>query len=126
VRWNIICQLKEQGGLGILNIDVQNKCLLSKWLFKLINEEGLWQNILKRKYLKTQTITHVQKKPGDSHVWSGLMNVKDSFLNLGHFQLNNGGMFAFRRIVGWVYLASVISLVICYYSTEKCFSLYGL
>jgi hypothetical protein len=58
-RWNIIYQPKEQGGLGIINIDVQNKCLLSKWLFKLINEEGLWQNILKRKYLKTQTITHV-------------------------------------------------------------------
>jgi hypothetical protein len=58
-RWNIIYQPKEQDGLGILNIDVQNKCLLSKWLFKLINEEGLWQNILKRKYLKTQTITHM-------------------------------------------------------------------
>jgi hypothetical protein len=41
VRWNIICQHKEQGGLGILNIDVQNICMLSKWLFKLINEEGI-------------------------------------------------------------------------------------
>jgi hypothetical protein len=39
VRWDIICQPKDQGGLGILNIDVQNRCLLSKWLFKLINEE---------------------------------------------------------------------------------------
>jgi hypothetical protein len=51
-RWNIICQPKVQGGLGILNIDVQNKCPLSKWLFKLVNEEGLWQSILKRKYLR--------------------------------------------------------------------------
>jgi hypothetical protein len=75
---------------GCHNIDVENKCLLSKWLFKLINEEGLWQNILKKKYLRTQTITHVQKKPGDSHFLSGLMNVKEYFLNLGHFQLNNG------------------------------------
>jgi hypothetical protein len=63
VRWNIICEPKEQGGLDILNIDVQNRCLLSKWLFKLINEEGIWQNMLKRKYLQTQTIIHVQKKP---------------------------------------------------------------
>jgi hypothetical protein len=62
-RWNIICEPKEQGGLDILNIDVQNRCLLSKWLFKLINEEGIWQNMLKRKYLQTQTIIHVQKKP---------------------------------------------------------------
>jgi hypothetical protein len=57
----------------------------------LINKDGLWQHILKRKYLRTQTITHVQKKSGDSHFWSGLMNVKEPFLDLGHFQLNNGG-----------------------------------
>lgn len=81
-RWNIVCQPKDQGGLGIQNIDIQNQCLLSKWLFKLINEDGLWQNILRRKYLKSQTISHVQRKPGDSHFWSGLMKVKESFLNL--------------------------------------------
>jgi hypothetical protein len=41
-----MCQLKDQGDLGIQNIEIQNECLLSKWLFKLINEEGLWQTIL--------------------------------------------------------------------------------
>jgi hypothetical protein len=46
--------------------------------------------MLKRKYLKTQMITHVQKKLGDSQFWSGLIKVKDSFLSLGHFKLNNG------------------------------------
>jgi hypothetical protein len=60
-RWDIICQPKEQGGLGIQNIDVQNRCMQCKWLFKLINEEGIWQNILKRKYLRSQTITQVLK-----------------------------------------------------------------
>jgi hypothetical protein len=40
-KWDILCQPKDQGGLGIQNIDVQNKCLLSKWLFKLINEDGV-------------------------------------------------------------------------------------
>jgi hypothetical protein len=40
--------------------------------------------------VKSQTISHVQKKPGDSHFWSGLMTVKDSFLSLGIFMLNNG------------------------------------
>jgi hypothetical protein len=32
-------------------------------LFKLINEEGLWQTILRNKYLTTQTIGKVQRKP---------------------------------------------------------------
>jgi hypothetical protein len=89
-RYNIICQPKGQGGLGILNIDVQNRCLLSKWLFKLINEEGIWQTMMRHKYLRTQTIRHVQRKPSDSHFLSGLMKVKDSFLSLGHMKLNNG------------------------------------
>ena len=51
-KWNIICQPRDQGGLGIKDLDIQNQCLLSKWLFKLINEDGVWQNLLKRKYLR--------------------------------------------------------------------------
>ena len=42
-KWNILCQPKEQGDLEIQNLDLQNKCLLNKWLFKLCNEEGTWQ-----------------------------------------------------------------------------------
>jgi hypothetical protein len=66
-KWSIICQPKDQGGMGIQNLEVQNQCLLSKWLFKLVNEEGLWQIILRNKYLTRQTIGKVEKKPGDSH-----------------------------------------------------------
>jgi hypothetical protein len=79
-KWNIMCQLKYQGGLGIQNIEVHNQCLLSKWLFKLINMHGLWQAILRNKYLKNQTIGKVQRKPQDSHFWTGLMKVKPNFL----------------------------------------------
>jgi hypothetical protein len=57
--------------------------------------------MLRRKYLRTQTITHVQKKPRDSHFWSGLMNVKDSFLSLGTSNLIMAGIFSFGRINGW-------------------------
>jgi hypothetical protein len=77
-------------GLRIQNIDIQNHCLLSKWLFELINEDGLWQQILKKKYVKDSIIAQVQHKQGDSHFWSGLVKVKDEFLKLGHFCLNNG------------------------------------
>jgi hypothetical protein len=40
-RDGVFCESRRVGGLGIIDLDVQNKCLLSKWLFKLINEEGL-------------------------------------------------------------------------------------
>jgi hypothetical protein len=41
-KWDILCQPKDYGGMGIMNIDVQNRCMLSKWLYKLINENGIW------------------------------------------------------------------------------------
>jgi hypothetical protein len=40
-KWNIICRPKDQGGLGIEVLDIKNKCLLSKQLFKLLNDEGM-------------------------------------------------------------------------------------
>jgi hypothetical protein len=52
-------------------------CLLSKWSFKVVKEEGLWQNILKKKYLKYKTFTQVVvNKRGDSLFWSGIKEIK--------------------------------------------------
>jgi hypothetical protein len=44
----MICRPKDQGGLGIEVLDIKNNCLLSKWLFKIINGEGMWQELLMR------------------------------------------------------------------------------
>jgi hypothetical protein len=54
MKWDIICQPIDQGRLGIKNIEVQNKCLLSKWLFMLINDDGLWQQILWKSISQTK------------------------------------------------------------------------
>jgi hypothetical protein len=51
---NTIGRPKEQGGLGILDLEEQNKCLLSKWVFNLINGDGAWQQLLRNKYLGGQ------------------------------------------------------------------------
>ena len=64
VKWNILRKPKEQGGLGIQDLDIQNKCLLSKWLYKLCNEAGLWQEMLRNKYLKNHTLSQISKKKG--------------------------------------------------------------
>ena len=34
-KWDIICRPNDQGGHGIENLEVKNRCLLSKWLYKL-------------------------------------------------------------------------------------------
>jgi hypothetical protein len=73
-----------------MDLDIQNKCLLSKWIIKLLNEDGIWQQMLKKKYLKGRTLSQVQKKNGDSHFWSGLMEVKDLVLQRGRFRVQDG------------------------------------
>jgi hypothetical protein len=48
--------------MGTVDLDIQNKCLLSKWVIKLLNEDGLWQQILRKMYLKGKTLSQVVKK----------------------------------------------------------------
>jgi hypothetical protein len=78
-RWNIICRPKDQGGLGVEVLDIKNRSLLSKWLYKLLNEEGVWQELLYNKYLPNKSPSQVIAKPTDSTFWKGLMGVKDDF-----------------------------------------------
>jgi hypothetical protein len=74
-----ICSPKDLGGLGVFNLYIMNICLLCKWLWKLENEDGSWQSILKKKYLHKGTFAQALDKPGSSQVWSGLMKVKPIF-----------------------------------------------
>jgi len=77
---------KEQGGLEIQNLDLQNKCLLSKWLFKLCNEESTWQELIWNRYLKNETLSQIEKKNVFSHFWNGSLGV-NVFLSLGKLKL---------------------------------------
>jgi hypothetical protein len=44
-------QTKRSGGLGVINLEIHNRCLLRKFLFNLINTDGAWQQLLRNKYL---------------------------------------------------------------------------
>ena len=94
-KWDVLCTPKDQGGLGILDLDLQNRCLLSKWVFKLINEDGIWQRLLRNKYLRHKTITQVEHMPGDSHFWSGLMKAKNDLLRMGKLKVGDGSQTRF-------------------------------
>ena len=89
-RWNIICRPKDQGGLGIELLEVKYKCLLSKWLFKLLNEQGVWQELLTNKYLCGKTLAQVKSKPSDSPFWKGILKFQNDFFSNGYFIIGNG------------------------------------
>jgi hypothetical protein len=94
-KWSILCQPKDQGGLGIHDLDIKNKALLSKWLFQLLTMDGTWQQLLCNKYLGSKTLSQVQWKSRDSHFWARLMKVKNEFLCFGTFLIKNGSQVRF-------------------------------
>ena len=58
-KWSVVCRPKDQGGLGIHDLEVKNRALLAKWLFKLLTEDGVWQTLLRRKYVGSKAISQV-------------------------------------------------------------------
>lgn len=50
-NWEIVCACKENGGMRIINLEVQNNALLTKWLWHIYHSpNGLWGAILQRLY----------------------------------------------------------------------------
>uniref|UniRef100_A0A453IS93 Reverse transcriptase zinc-binding domain-containing protein n=1 Tax=Aegilops tauschii subsp. strangulata TaxID=200361 RepID=A0A453IS93_AEGTS len=69
----------------------KNKCLMSKWLYRLETEpEGMWSQILRNKYLHSKTLAQVTIRPNDSPFWKGLMRTKDLFFRRIKFVIGNG------------------------------------
>ena len=90
-----MCRPKDHGGLGIHDLQVKNRALLGKWLFKLLTEDGVWQTLLRRKYLGSSALSQESSKPEDSHFWSGLMAMKKFFFPLGSFSSKDGSEIRF-------------------------------
>ena len=80
---------------GVHDLEVKNRALLGKWLFKLLSEDGVWQTLLRRKYVGDQAVSQVQWKPGDSHFWAGLMATKKFFFPHGSFAIRDGSEIRF-------------------------------
>jgi hypothetical protein len=50
VKWDVITKTKRKGGLGIKDLRRMNLSLLCKWWWKIETGEGLWQEIVRKKY----------------------------------------------------------------------------
>jgi len=51
VAWDKVCELKDKGGLGVIDIRKFNLALMGKWIWRLKYEKkGLWKDILDFKY----------------------------------------------------------------------------
>jgi hypothetical protein len=81
--------------LGIHDLEVKNRALLGKWLFRLLSKDGVWKTLLRRKYVGSKAISQVYWKPRDSHFWAGLMATKKYFFCYGSFSIKDGSEIRF-------------------------------
>ncbi|RVX19154.1 CLIP-associated protein [Vitis vinifera] len=51
INWEVVCTQKEKGGLGIRKIDLLNKALLGKWIWRFASEKNnIWKRVIGVKY----------------------------------------------------------------------------
>lgn len=80
VKWNRICRSKENGGLGIKDLRKQNISLMVKWWWKLETQNGVWQDIVRARYLRNRTVAEVGPRFSDSPCWKALLKVKEIYM----------------------------------------------
>jgi len=57
-----------------------NISLMCKWWWKLERSLGLWQEIVRKKYVKNGCLHSLKKKPTNSPVWNQLLCIKDIYI----------------------------------------------
>jgi hypothetical protein len=97
VRWQKICRLKKKGGLGIKNLWKMNIALLCKWWWALETGNGLWQDIVRIKYVQGSPICLIPNRLNDSPIWSDLLKVRSIYLRGRGVKVNNG-----RNVSFWL------------------------
>jgi len=90
IKWIKITKPKSKGRLGIKDLRRMNISLLCKWWWKVENGEGIWQEIVRRKYLKKAMIRMLTKNPKNSPVWNDLLKVRHIYLKGRMMRVGNG------------------------------------
>jgi hypothetical protein len=75
-----VCRSKNKGGLGVKDLRKQNISIITKWWWKLDTQEGLWQQIVRARYLGNKSVASVSSRFSDSPCWRSLLLVKETYL----------------------------------------------
>lgn len=85
-----------------MNLETMNDALMAKWLWNIENSNGLWQKIIKEKYIKGKPLISVRQKQDDSHFWKKIPSLRDVFYRHCKIIVGNGRKTSFWKIPGQV------------------------
>jgi hypothetical protein len=93
--WSMVCRPKRQGGLGILNMEIQNKALLLKQLHKFYsNADILWVKLIWSLY--APGALHAQVSRG-SFWWRDVFSLVGDYRSISKSQIGNGSSTLFWK-----------------------------
>jgi len=76
VAWHKVCESKDKGGLGVIDIRKFNLALLGKWIWRLKSEKkSLWKNILDSKYGECRGLRSQVQNGKESLWWRDIRKV---------------------------------------------------
>jgi hypothetical protein len=74
-------------------------CCCCKWWWLLENSEGLWQGLVRIKYVKESLICLIPNRLNGSPLWKELMKVRHIYLRGRGYEVNNGRSVSFWQDV---------------------------
>lgn len=81
IAWHKLCQIEEEGGLGIKDLKIFNKALIQKVVWQLVtNQDRVWVGIIKAKYFPQNSFWSAEDKQGTSNLWKALLENKNEVL----------------------------------------------
>ncbi|CAL5397659.1 unnamed protein product [Camellia sinensis] len=91
IKWDKVCRKKDYGGLGIRRARDHNLALIAKLGWKLVSDDnGLWTEVLKAKYLKHHTVQSWSRKGQASLIWRGIMKSRSLLKKGVKWTIGNG------------------------------------
>jgi hypothetical protein len=88
VAWKAVCKPKAQGGLGVINLELQNKALLMKCLHKFFNRANIpWVNIIWANHYNNSLPS---VKPVGSFWWKDILKIQGAFKDLARVEIEDG------------------------------------
>jgi hypothetical protein len=94
--WDMICRPKRKGGVGILNLRIQNEGLLLKFLHKFYNKDDTpWVSLVWNAYY-SNNIPHVSR-PCGSFWWIDVSRLSHLFRGIAKSSIGNGATTLFWK-----------------------------
>lgn len=87
--WKMVCVSKEEGGLGVIDIEKQNKALLTKNFHKIFNKMDLpWVNLIWEKHYGNGKLpSHIRK---GSFWWRDTLKLLPDYKSVAKPHIENG------------------------------------